>query len=227
MARALVVGISAYGHFPRLRGPCEEARRWRSLLMEEFAFDEEEVLLLADEAATRPAIVESLRWLLAATRTPLVFVFCGHGTLLRGRDGSGRWKADTEEALIAHPLAGERLGEAAIFSSEIEALVAAAHLSRPNQLTIVLDCCFAATESRLREPLIVAGAGDCETGFDVPIDGEPRLLFSRFAIDALRARPSMSYSDLIDEITPRMTSILPQHPALTGDLSRAALPFLG
>ncbi|MBK9796868.1 MAG: caspase family protein [Holophagaceae bacterium] len=85
---ALCVGIDQYQHFPSatLHGCVNDARTMAALLKDLLGFEESDITLLTDQAATKVAILTELKRMvegaLAGRYDHLVFSFAGHGTLV-------------------------------------------------------------------------------------------------------------------------------------------------
>jgi Caspase domain len=86
--RALLIGIDAYPHLRQLDGCVNDVTLMRSILQERFAFPPENVTLIANEAATRDAILRELDALVARTQPDDVVVihYAGHGSQVRDRE---------------------------------------------------------------------------------------------------------------------------------------------
>jgi peptidoglycan/xylan/chitin deacetylase (PgdA/CDA1 family)/uncharacterized caspase-like protein len=89
---AVVVGIDAYRHWPRLSYAANDARAVQDLLVRRYLFKPENVTLLLDEKATRESILAALGDRLAdparVSREDRVFVFfAGHGATRRLSSG--------------------------------------------------------------------------------------------------------------------------------------------
>jgi uncharacterized caspase-like protein len=89
---AVVVGIDAYRHWPRLSYAANDARAVQDLLVRRYLFKPENVTLLLDEEATRESILAALGDRLAdparVSKEDRVFVFfAGHGATRRLSSG--------------------------------------------------------------------------------------------------------------------------------------------
>jgi len=84
--QALCVGINQYQHFPSatLNGCVSDAHNMASLLKDLLGFEDSDITLLTDQAATKSNILHVLRRMvegaLAGRQNHLVFSFSGHGT---------------------------------------------------------------------------------------------------------------------------------------------------
>jgi hypothetical protein len=76
-----VIGIDSYIHWPRLKTAASDAKSLRDVLLSRYHFDQEHLIELYDEQATRKNIIDRLRSL--ATRVSaedsLVIYYAGHG----------------------------------------------------------------------------------------------------------------------------------------------------
>ncbi|MBL8862930.1 MAG: caspase family protein [Planctomycetes bacterium] len=147
---ALLVGIDRYpadAGLGELRGAVGDAQRLRTLLIGRFGFRDEDVVLLADEAATHEAIVRTFGAQLvdrAAPGTQAVFFFAGHGSRLPALDAGGAPALDgLDTSLLAYDSRGAgRAGEYDLAEHALRALVAAAE-ARGAFVTVIADACHA------------------------------------------------------------------------------------
>lgn len=86
---ALVIGIDAYQSAPPLRSACNDARAVTRLLIEQFGFPEENVILLTEQEATRTSIMDAYLDLAGKTGSDdrVLFFFAGHGYTHSGQRG--------------------------------------------------------------------------------------------------------------------------------------------
>jgi len=80
------------------------------------------------------------------------------------------------------------------------------------------------TRNANTHPLIVAASGEFDLAIEVVLDNQPRSLFSSLAIGALRANPSLTYEELIANISKNM-KFAAQQPCLRGDPERVRESF--
>jgi caspase domain-containing protein len=95
---ALVIGIDKYGIAP-LQGCARDAEKFRTALINDRGFRQENIELLTDEAATYKAILQALgeQYQKAQRGDLFVFYFSGHGTLFPDEESADRdEKADIE-----------------------------------------------------------------------------------------------------------------------------------
>lgn len=131
--QALLVGISRYQHFSKLRATEDVAGMNRALARPEVcAYPPERITALEEAAATREAILASLDELCRQASIPgsrTMFYFSGHGC----RDERGA------SYLVAVDSRKEDLAGTAISARDISK-----RLDRcAGEITIVLDCCYA------------------------------------------------------------------------------------
>jgi rhodanese-related sulfurtransferase len=135
--KGLVVGISDYlMPTSALTAPAPDARAWRDLLPRCGIPD---VTLRTNAIATLSEVHDRLFDLFkdAQPREKRVFVYCGHGTVVRTASRVG------DEALqLFHPEGGNPEA-AALTDTELSAIIKAAKPDPETLITIVLDCCFA------------------------------------------------------------------------------------
>jgi hypothetical protein len=88
-SHALIVGINNYQHASPLGYATNDAKAIAQLLIDEFAFDNKNVLLLADADATKAHIMESFLSLVCKSdiNDRIVFFFAGHGHTVTGHRG--------------------------------------------------------------------------------------------------------------------------------------------
>ncbi len=208
--RALVVGINAYPRSP-LQGCISDAQDWSAELQRRgYSVDR-----LLDGFATKPAILDRLRVLIAGARwgDRLVFTYSGHGTYMPDLDGDEEDRRD--EALVAVDMRTV---------SDDELFTVFGAIPRGVRLTIVSDSCFSGTVARFLqdspgvtagccprfldpsvvhvEPsakargltsraMLLSGCADNEVSYDAQIGGRYRGAMTAAALDALPAATSM------------------------------------
>ena len=88
-SHALVIGINNYQYASPLGYAINDAEAISKLLVDEFGFEKENILLLTDADATRATIIDS--FLLYANKVDvndrIIFFFAGHGHTILGRRG--------------------------------------------------------------------------------------------------------------------------------------------
>lgn len=144
-SKALLVGVNRY-RLPGcdLQGCVNDITNMRDVLLKYFGFSAEQVRLVADERATREAVLERLEWLVgdAAAGDRLVFHFSGHGSQVRDRDGD-ELRDHLDEVLCPHDMDwdGNYISDddlRSFFSRVPEGAV----------LEVILDCCHSGTGTR-------------------------------------------------------------------------------
>jgi len=140
--RALCVGINRFTdrELPPLKGAVNDARTLSLMLIRDFGFDPRDVRVLADEQATRAALLSSIGALMEGTRPgdELVLFASTHGSHVPDQDGDDEDGYD--EVLVAHDHDWER----AVLSDD-ELARALAALPQGVRLTAIWDTCHAGT----------------------------------------------------------------------------------
>ncbi len=140
--RAFCVGIDRYPTMP-LGGCVADAREWAETVRS-LGFETE---LLLDEAATRGAILDTLRRLIASSRAGDValFQFAGHGTQLDDLDGDdvGGVTLGKDEALCPYDIADG----AFVIDDDIAEVFGT--IAEGVNVTCFIDCCHSGTVTRL------------------------------------------------------------------------------
>lgn len=140
--RALCVGINRFTdrELPPLKGAVNDARTLSLMLMRDFGFDPRDVLVLADEQATRAALLSSIGALLEGSRPgdELVLFASTHGSHVPDQDGDDEDGYD--EVLVAHDHDWER----GVLSDD-ELARALARVPAGVRLTAIWDTCHAGT----------------------------------------------------------------------------------
>ena len=145
---ALIVGIADYpGSDGDLIGPDVDARQFRGLLIDEFGFQESNIVTLTDSEATRDHSVQAFSRHLgqAGPDGVAVFFYSGHGTQLEGNFGlTGIYDPEfdgQDEAILvwgSTEYANISDDELGILADRLEA----------NRTLIVMDACHAGTGTR-------------------------------------------------------------------------------
>jgi hypothetical protein len=145
---ALIVGIADYpGSDGDLIGPDVDAREFRELLIDEFGFQESNIVTLTDSEATRDHIVQAFSRHLgqAGPDGVAVFFYSGHGTQLEGNFGlTGVYDPEfdgQDEAILvwgSTEYANISDDELGILADRLEA----------NRTLIVMDACHTGTGTR-------------------------------------------------------------------------------
>jgi len=88
-SRALVVGINNYQHASPLSYAIHDSEEMLQVFVDEFGFDEKDIILLTDANATRVRIINSFLSYVDETEVDdrIVFFFAGHGHTVSGHRG--------------------------------------------------------------------------------------------------------------------------------------------
>ena len=143
--KALLVGINKY-KMPGadLSGCVNDVTNIRDILLKYLGFTVSNIRVIANERATKKAIIKRLEWLVkdAKSGDRLLFHFSGHGSQIRDRDGD-ELKDSLDEILCPHDMdwdgtyiIDDELGK--IFSP----------LSKGVNLEVLLDSCHSGTGTR-------------------------------------------------------------------------------
>lgn len=143
--KALLVGINSYKNpSANLRGCLNDIALMSNILIRNYGFDPGNIRMLADERATKPAIVERLRWLVEglAPGDSAVFHYSGHGSLIVLRDPKTGRVADQQQPIICSyeldwnaPLTFREIGQLLVAPEGVN-------------ITSILDCCHSGHDFR-------------------------------------------------------------------------------
>ncbi len=139
--RALCVGINDYPvRDMDLKGCVNDAKDWAALLVDHYDFARSDVTMLLDGHATKAAIVDNLKSLLAGARRGdvLVFTNSSHGTYVADTDGD---EARYDEAMCPWDTKDNLLTD-----DELRELIAG--LKAGARLTVISDSCHSGTVTR-------------------------------------------------------------------------------
>jgi hypothetical protein len=139
--RAFCVGINDYPYDGSdLNGCVNDARAWAAVLTEHFDFPSPDVRLVTDGQATKSAMKQGLKALLAKAKKGdvLVFTNSSHGTYVAERGGD---EPTYDEAMCPYDVADDVL-----LDDELRELFA--DLPRGVHLTVISDSCFSGTVTR-------------------------------------------------------------------------------
>jgi hypothetical protein len=139
--KALCVGINDYpGEGSDLNGCVNDAKAWASLLTKNYSFPTTSVKLLLDAQATKAAILDGLKKLLAGAKSGdvLVFTNSSHGTYLSD--------ADDDEPLYDEALCPFDCDRNLIVDDELRELFSG--LPKSAALTVISDSCHSGTVTR-------------------------------------------------------------------------------
>ena len=159
--RAFLVGINEYKHLPfyskvlgrmvvNLKGAANDVTSMKELLVSQYGFKTEDILVLTDSRATRAAILKSFQiWLVDGTRKGdvVLFYFSGHGTQIP--DQNGDEEDGLDEAICAHdvmPRGAKSIEESGIIiDDEIGVLL---RKLEGRSVVSFIDACHAGTMTR-------------------------------------------------------------------------------
>ncbi len=161
--RALIVGINIYaapsnapsnprGIIKDLKGAVNDARAMQAILINRFQFSPAQIDTLYDQQATREAIFNGLKKLLAASQANdhAVFFYAGHGSQVKNSLSSETDQKD--ETLV--PADAWKPGSRDIRDKEL-AVLYNQFLDKGINLTVINDCCHSGSLSRGPQPLPV------------------------------------------------------------------------
>ncbi len=126
----MVIGINAYQHFTPLNNAVGDAKAIKELLVARYQFQEEDVMELYDQQATRKNILRGLRSLedQITTEDNLIVYFAGHGTMNK-RKTKGFWIPVDAESHQDEYIANSRIKD---HLDEVEA----------HHIYLIVDSCF-------------------------------------------------------------------------------------
>ena len=148
--RALLIGIGTYRDLPEemfLHGPKNDVKAMQALLTGPLAFQPEAIRILADEKATRQAMLAAMQeWLVAGTEPGdrAYLYFSGHG--LQVKDTGGDEEDGMDEAISSFDIkADDADWSNVILDDELEAVL---EKLKGRAVTLVIDACHSGTISR-------------------------------------------------------------------------------
>ena len=193
---ALVIGINDYSEWPRLQTAVKDATVIRDLLITRYGFDEKNVILRTDRAASRVQISRDLRYLATAMGASdnLLIYYAGHGQL-DDLTGDGYWVP--AEGKLKDPTTW-------VSNAYIKAVLSSDKVQAKN-VVVIADSCYSGSmlrggpsllsldDRKYRETLAkkaaqrsrqVISSGGIEPVADGGADGHS--LFAYYLINALR-----------------------------------------
>jgi len=193
---ALIIGINKYEKWPRLQTAVKDATVLRDTLVSRYGFENKNVILRTDKAASRRQIARDLRFLAQSMRKAdnLLVYYAGHGQL-DDFTGDGYWVP--AEGALKDP-------ETWVSNAFIKAVLSSEKL-RAKNVVIIADSCYSGSmlrggpslmsleDRRYREKLAekaslqsrqVISSGGVEPVADGGAEGHS--LFAFYLIDALR-----------------------------------------
>jgi hypothetical protein len=160
--KALCVGINDYpGDGSDLNGCVNDARAWAQLLIDQYGFAKNGVMVLTDAQATKANIMAGIKKLLAGAKSGDVLVFqnSSHGTYVADEDAD---EERFDEALCPYDCADNL-----IVDDELRGLFAG--LGKGVSLTVIADNCHSGTVTR-------AAVAENLPGMRTPDDRRVRFL---------------------------------------------------
>jgi metacaspase-1 len=160
--KALCVGINDYpGEGSDLNGCVNDAKAWADLLIKNYSFPSGSVNLLLDAQATKAAIMDGLKKLLAGAKSGdvLVFTNSSHGTYLADTSG--------DEPLYDEALCPFDCDRNLIVDDDLRELFSG--LTKGVALTVISDSCHSGTVTR-------AAINENIPGLKTPDDRRVRFL---------------------------------------------------
>lgn len=151
LRHALLIGIDKYPRLPgrNLRGCTNDAKLWRKLLRDRFAFADADITLLLDGQATREGILGELEALIGRVNTDdiVVVFYAGHGSQIRYRAPETNRLSGWEETLVPHDSGRQLWPSRDIREDELRSVLL--RLSDKTRfITLIFDCCHSATLHR-------------------------------------------------------------------------------
>ncbi len=241
--------------WPNLYGAVNDVTILREMLIERYGFASRDVVVLADQEATRASILEAIeRHLVKPAKEDdvLFFYYAGHGSQVR--NSLSEELDGLDESIVP---ADSRLGASDIRDKELRPLFNRI-LDRGARLTVILDACHSGSGVRGRRPrvrprwvrrddrdvadgsrgqrpedrgaLVLAAAQDYDRAWERrDEDGRMHGAFSWALIRAMRdAAPSEPAEETFLRAQARLRGEMPfQEPVLSGNASARRTPFLG
>jgi hypothetical protein len=149
--RALLIGIEDYPHLPKLHGCVNDVRLMKEILQENFGFPEANITLLANEQATRDAILKAFDQLIdnLGTDDIVVLHYAGHGGMLTDLEGDEPSGLDsTIQPYDTEGYTPDNQGKCLDISDDELALKLDAMGARTRFITLIMDCCHSGTITR-------------------------------------------------------------------------------
>ncbi len=146
--RALVIGIGAYQHVSRLRGPVNDAEDMAAFLMRYGGFEEDDIRILRDSEATGKNILASIdEWLVQGTTAgdEVFFYYSGHGFQQPDVDGDEEDRLDETLVPVDAFVTDDRRVEGMITDDEVRRLL---DRMPGRNVLVVVDACHSGTSTR-------------------------------------------------------------------------------
>lgn len=147
--RALLIGINRYLRLPGrdLKGCENDVVQMKQILVGRFSFDEADVRVLLDEAATQEAVRREMAALLQRTQTDdlIFFQFAGHGSRMLDREGNK--PSGFDETIVPYDSGRRPDPNRDISDDEIAMWLMRLGAKTPH-VVLLFDCCHSATSFR-------------------------------------------------------------------------------
>src|SRR5262245_38914928 len=142
--RALLIGINKYKGVPKLQGSLNDIETMRQILLTRWGFEEKNIALVTDEAATRAGMLAAIEQLVkeAGPNDMVYFHYSGHGSQVEDLNGDEP-DDHLDETLV--PQDGRTGDVPDITDDELDALFAR---MRSKSALVVLDSCHSGTATR-------------------------------------------------------------------------------
>ncbi len=243
---AVCVGINRYpDHRNNLWGCVNDAKGFKSLLLEKYGFDK--VILILDRKATYRNVVKNIRECMLELEDlgHFVFTVSSHGTSVKDR--SGDEKDGLDEAICLY----DRL----LIDDTFRTLLNDAPVGM--KCTVIADCCHSGSITRLdnsddneyqykkikylpfddtfvsvkkskpsnkifvpqseMNEVLITGCKSDEYSYDTTFNGKNHGALSYTILDILKDGPQLTYNELYKSIKDKLpSSQLPQSPQLEG-----------
>lgn len=142
--RALLIGINHYKALPNLQGSINDIETMRQILVTRWGFNEQQIAIVKDEAATRAGILAALEQLVreSGPEDTVYLHYSGHGSQVKDLNGDEK-DDELDETIV--PQDGRTEGVPDITDDELNQIFARL---RARSALIVLDSCHSGTATR-------------------------------------------------------------------------------
>jgi len=141
--KVLLIGINQYQRVSPLRGCLNDIVNLRSTLKDLYGLANEQIRMIADDRATKAAVVERLRWLVADARPGDIRIlhFAGHGAQLRDRGVQDELEDGLDEVLCPYDMNWD---DGFISDDDLDEIL---RVPKGALLEVVLDCCHSGDDA--------------------------------------------------------------------------------
>ncbi len=191
--KAILLGINNYRSVSDLRGCVRDVEKFRTLLTDEFGFDE--IRSFTDEEVVKDRIEAEWKWLVKGAQPgdTLVFMFAGHGS--QTADENDDEEDGVDELLCLHDMDFDDAGTY-LLDDEISKMTR--RVPEGVSLTMIFDCCHSGTATRM---LLAPGARSLAPAKEPLVD--PVSTFARVSlVQPARARSLDAAPDLARTLAP-------------------------